>query len=82
MHRYYFVIISTVERNDTMKRLFSLLLITLVAISLSGCDKNEDVLPDDYLFDIIGDEVIYLDLGYLYIEKGFIAKYDFTDISE
>lgn len=63
-----------------MKRLFSLLLITILGITLIGCEK-EDKLPEEYIFEILGSTEVSIDVGETFYDTGFIARYDKSDIS-
>ncbi len=63
-----------------MKRLLSLLLIALLATTLSGCNK-EETLPDEYIFELIGTPSVTLQVGDNFVDKGYIARYNLEDVS-
>ncbi|QMS84472.1 FAD:protein FMN transferase [Candidatus Xianfuyuplasma coldseepsis] len=59
-----------------MKRIVTVVLTILVVATLSACKEN------DATIELIGEDVLSLEIGDEYVEKGFIAKDGFTDISE
>lgn len=66
-----------------MKKLLTFLLITLFAVSLTACTNDEPKpIPDEYVFELLGEETLYVLTGQTYVEKGYLARYDYSDISE
>lgn len=65
-----------------MKKLLTLSLLLLTTLTISGCTGNEKPLPEGYIFEILGEQTVEIGLENTYIESGFIARYEFQDISE
>ena len=66
-----------------MKKIITITLLLFISLTLVGCkDDTPDPIYDDIIFVVLGDNILSIDLGEEYIEKGFIAKDGSTDISE
>lgn len=59
-----------------MKRLTSIIVVVVLGMILVACKGNDATL------DIIGEDVLSLEIGDDYEEKGYIAKDGFTDLSD
>lgn len=65
-----------------MKKTLSLILLLIISFTLVGCKDDEpDPIYDNVIFDMFGDEEVYVNEGSQYIDFGFIAKDSGKDIT-
>ncbi len=66
-----------------MKKTLSILLIMLASLTLTGCKENvPDPIYDNVIFDMFGEELIYLTEGEQYYDYGYIARDSGIDLSD
>jgi len=62
-----------------MKKTLNIILLILLTLTLTGCKNSE---TDKVIFDLFGEETIYLTKGDAFTDLGFVAKDSGVDISE